>query len=46
MELYLIRHGLAQPLGHKNDFADEKRTLTWAKSPGASASLQSNLISS
>lgn len=28
MELYLIRHALAQPLGHKNDFADEKRILT------------------
>jgi phosphohistidine phosphatase len=28
MELYLIRHGLAQPLGNKNDFADEKRALT------------------
>jgi phosphohistidine phosphatase len=28
MELCLIRHGLAQPLGHKNDFTDEKRTLT------------------
>jgi phosphohistidine phosphatase len=28
MELYLIRHGLAQPLGQKNDFSDEKRALT------------------
>ncbi|HWO01952.1 MAG TPA: phosphohistidine phosphatase SixA [Blastocatellia bacterium] len=28
MELYLIRHGLAQQLGLKNDFTDEKRTLT------------------
>jgi phosphohistidine phosphatase len=28
MELYLIRHGLAHPIGHRNDFADEKRTLT------------------
>jgi len=28
MELYIIRHGLAHPLGHKNDFTDEKRTLT------------------
>jgi len=28
MELYLIRHGLAHPLGQKNDFIDEKRTLT------------------
>jgi phosphohistidine phosphatase len=28
MELYLVRHGLAHPLGQKNDFADEKRTLT------------------
>ena len=28
MELYIIRHGLAHPLGQKNDFSDEKRTLT------------------
>ena len=28
MELYIVRHGLAQPLGQKNDFTDEKRTLT------------------
>jgi phosphohistidine phosphatase len=28
MELYLIRHGLAQQLGMKNDFTDERRTLT------------------
>lgn len=28
MELYLIRHGVAQQLGLKNDFTDEKRTLT------------------
>lgn len=28
MELYLIRHGIAQQLGLKNDFTDEKRTLT------------------
>jgi|SRR6185295_9225236 phosphohistidine phosphatase len=28
MELYLIRHGLAQQLGLKNDFTDERRTLT------------------
>ncbi|MFY9610135.1 MAG: phosphohistidine phosphatase SixA [Blastocatellia bacterium] len=28
MELYLIRHALAQQLGLKNDFTDEKRTLT------------------
>jgi len=28
MELYIIRHGLAHPLGQKNDFADERRTLT------------------
>jgi phosphohistidine phosphatase len=28
MELYLIRHGIAQPLGQKNDFTDEKRALT------------------
>jgi len=28
MELYLIRHGVAQQLGLKNDFTDERRTLT------------------
>ena len=28
MNLYLVRHGIAQPLGQKNDFADESRTLT------------------
>jgi phosphohistidine phosphatase len=28
MELYIIRHAIAQPLGRKNDFIDEKRTLT------------------
>jgi phosphohistidine phosphatase len=28
MELFLIRHGIAQPLGQKNDFSDEKRALT------------------
>src|SRR5215831_8942870 len=28
MDLYIIRHGLAHPLGQKNDFTDEKRTLT------------------
>ena len=28
MEIYLVRHGLAQQLGQKNEFADEKRTLT------------------
>jgi phosphohistidine phosphatase len=28
MELYLIRHGIAQQLGLKNDFTDEKRALT------------------
>jgi phosphohistidine phosphatase len=28
MEVYLIRHAAAQPLGQKNDFTDEKRTLT------------------
>jgi phosphohistidine phosphatase len=28
MELYLIRHGITQQLGLKNDFTDEKRTLT------------------
>lgn len=28
MELYIIRHAIAQPLGRKNDFMDEKRALT------------------
>ncbi|MGH9762118.1 MAG: phosphohistidine phosphatase SixA [Blastocatellia bacterium] len=28
MEIYLIRHGIAHPLGQKNEFTDEKRTLT------------------
>jgi phosphohistidine phosphatase len=28
MELYIIRHAVAQPLGRKNDFLDEKRCLT------------------
>jgi hypothetical protein len=28
MELYIIRHAAAQPLGRKNDFLDEKRALT------------------
>jgi len=28
MDLYIIRHGLAHPLGQKNDFTDEKRMLT------------------
>lgn len=28
MELYIIRHAIAQPLGQKNDFTDEKRALT------------------
>jgi phosphohistidine phosphatase len=28
MELYIIRHAIAQPLGQKNDFLDEKRALT------------------
>ncbi len=28
MNLYMIRHGIAQPLGKKNDFRDEKRVLT------------------
>ncbi|HUK89354.1 MAG TPA: phosphohistidine phosphatase SixA [Blastocatellia bacterium] len=31
MNLYLLRHGIAHPLGRKNDFTDESRTLT---SPG------------
>ena len=28
MEIYLIRHAIAQQLGQKNDFTDEKRALT------------------
>lgn len=28
MELYIIRHAIAQQIGRKNDFLDEKRTLT------------------
>ncbi len=28
MELYIIRHATAQTLGRKNDFTDEKRSLT------------------
>jgi phosphohistidine phosphatase len=28
MELYIIRHAIAQQLGSKNDFLDEKRVLT------------------
>ncbi|HVF92280.1 MAG TPA: phosphohistidine phosphatase SixA [Blastocatellia bacterium] len=28
MELYIIRHAIAQPLGNKNDFTDEARALT------------------
>src|ERR1051325_11585900 len=28
MELYVIRHAIAQQLGWKNDFTDEKRALT------------------
>jgi phosphohistidine phosphatase len=28
MELYIIRHAEAQPIGRKNDFNDEKRALT------------------
>ncbi|HSB12141.1 MAG TPA: phosphohistidine phosphatase SixA [Blastocatellia bacterium] len=28
MELYVIRHGIAEPLGQGNDFSDEKRALT------------------
>ena len=28
MELYVIRHAIAQPLGQKNNFTDEKRALT------------------
>lgn len=28
MEIYVIRHGISEPLGHDNDFSDEKRNLT------------------
>jgi phosphohistidine phosphatase len=28
MDLYIIRHAIAQQLGQKNDFTDEKRALT------------------
>ena len=28
MDLYVIRHAIAQPIGSKNDFTDEKRKLT------------------
>src|SRR6185295_13400435 len=28
MELYVIRHAIAQPLGQQNEFTDEKRALT------------------
>ncbi|HXG94969.1 MAG TPA: phosphohistidine phosphatase SixA [Blastocatellia bacterium] len=28
MELYIIRHAIAEPLGQENDFLDEKRALT------------------
>jgi phosphohistidine phosphatase len=28
MDLYIIRHAIAQPLGRKNEFTDEKRALT------------------
>jgi len=28
MDLYFIRHAIAQDLGNKNDFSDEKRALT------------------
>lgn len=28
MELYIIRHAIAEPLGAKNEFSDEKRPLT------------------
>lgn len=28
MEIYIIRHGIAHPLGSKNGFIDEDRTLT------------------
>lgn len=28
MNLYFIRHAIAEPLGQRNEFSDEKRTLT------------------
>jgi phosphohistidine phosphatase len=28
MELFIIRHAIAQPIGKENEFSDEKRTLT------------------
>ena len=28
MDLYIIRHAIAHPLGQKNEFTDEKRALT------------------
>jgi len=28
MELIIVRHGIAEPLGKKNEFSDEKRVLT------------------
>ncbi len=28
MELFIIRHGIAEPLGKRNQFSDEKRALT------------------
>ena len=28
MDLYVIRHAIAEPLGEKNEFLDEKRSLT------------------
>ena len=28
MELFVIRHGIAEPLGKRNEFSDEKRALT------------------
>jgi phosphohistidine phosphatase len=28
MELYVIRHVIAEPLGQRNEFSDEKRALT------------------
>ena len=28
MELFIVRHGIAEPLGKGNQFSDEKRVLT------------------
>ena len=28
MELFVIRHAIAEPLGRRNEFIDEKRALT------------------